>query len=156
MDSLEARCAFITRAAGVELRTGDWATLGADALAVRTAVFVREQGIPQQLEHDEHDAQSVHCVAYRDGHALGTGRLLPDGHIGRMAVLPHARGAGIGGSILGELLALAAARGDTRIELSAQCQVESFYRAQGFEAVGEAFHEAGIAHIRMRRLLSPT
>ena len=31
---------------------------------------------------------------------VGTGRLLPDGHIGRMAVLPTARGAGTGSALL--------------------------------------------------------
>lgn len=137
----------------VELRTGDWPALGAQALAVRTAVFVREQGIPLELEHDAHDANAVHCLALRAGCAIGTGRLLPDGRIGRMAVLVDARRSGIGRKILEALVAEATARGHVEIELHAQCSVEGFYRAQGFETVGEPFEEAGIAHVTMRRSL---
>jgi predicted GNAT family N-acyltransferase len=140
-------------APSVELRTGDWAALGAAAGALRTAVFVREQGIPAELEWDEWDARSVHCVAYRSDEPVGTGRLLPDGRIGRMAVRADLRGQGIGRRVLEALMAVARARGDTRIELSAQRQVEQFYRAQGFVPVGEPYDEVGIAHVKMRRSL---
>ena len=137
----------------IDLRIGDWATLGEAAGALRTAVFVREQGIPAALEWDEWDARSVHCVAYRGDEPMGTGRLLPDGRIGRMAVRADLRGQGIGRRVLEALMAVASARGDTRIELSAQQQVEQFYRAQGFVPVGEPYDEVGIAHVRMRRSL---
>lgn len=138
---------------GVALRTGNWAEFGADALAVRTAVFVREQGIPLELEHDERDAQAVHCVAYRGRRPVGTGRLLPEGRIGRMAVLSDERRSGIGRRILGELVAVAAARGDREVELHAQQYVASFYAAQGFAPVGDTYYEAGIPHVTMRRSL---
>jgi predicted GNAT family N-acyltransferase len=140
-------------AQATELRTGDWATLGAAAGALRTAVFVREQGIPAEFEWDEWDARSVHCVAYRGDEPVGTGRLLPDGRIGRMAVRADLRGQGIGRRVLEALVAVASARGDTRIELSAQRQVEPFYRAQGFVPVGEPYDEVGIVHVKMRRSL---
>lgn len=139
--------------ARIEVRTGDWATLGSEAGALRTAVFVREQGIPAEFEWDEWDPRSVHAVAYRDGEPVATGRLLPDGHIGRMAVRADLRGQGIGRQVLEALIAVAAARGDARIELNAQQQVEAFYRAQGFEPVGEPYDEVGIRHVRMRRNL---
>ena len=137
----------------IELRTGDWAALGAHAGALRHQVFVLEQGIAAEHECDGRDALAVHCVAYRDGRPVGTGRLLPDGRIGRMAVVRDARGLGIGRRILAALAAVAAARGDARIELSAQRQVEPFYRAQGFERAGEPYEEVGIAHVKMRRPL---
>ena len=136
-----------------ELRTGDWATLGEAAGALRTAVFVHEQGIPAQFEWDEWDLRSVHCIACRDGVPVGTGRLLPDGRIGRMAVRVDQRGQGVGRRILETLIAIAAARGDTCVELSAQQQVEPFYRAQGFEPVGAPYDEVGIRHVKMRRSL---
>lgn len=139
----------------VELRTGNWAEFGADALAVRTAVFVREQGIPLELEHDERDSQAVHCVAYRGDSPVGTGRLLPEGRIGRMAVLSDERRSGIGRRILGELVACAATRGDREVELHAQQYVASFYAAQGFDPVGPTYYEAGIPHVTMRRSLMP-
>lgn len=141
------------QAPAVELRTGDWATLGAAAGALRNAVFVREQGIAAHFEWDEWDARSVHCVAYLDGEPVATGRLLPDGHIGRMAVRADQRGRGIGRRVLDALLNVAAARGDTGVALSAQQQVEAFYRKQGFEPVGEPYDEVGIRHVMMRRSL---
>jgi predicted GNAT family N-acyltransferase len=82
---------------------------------------------------------------------VGTGRLLPDGHIGRMAVLRTARRGGVGGAILSTLLKAAGERGDRIVELSAQRYVEAFYRRHGFVAEGEPYLEAGIEHVRMRR-----
>ncbi len=137
----------------IDVRTGDWATLGAAAGALRNAVFVHEQGIPARFEWDEWDPRSVHCVAWRGGEAVGTGRLLPDGRIGRMAVRIDQRGRGVGRRVLEALVAVATARGDASIELSAQQQVEAFYRAQGFEPVGEPYDEVGIRHVKMRRSL---
>jgi len=137
----------------IELRTGTWAQLGEAAGALRLAVFVREQGIPAALEYDAWDARSVHCVAFLDGEPAGTGRLLPDGHIGRMAVRADQRGRGIGPRVLEALLAIARERGDTSVELSAQTRVEAFYRAQGFVPVGEPYEEVGIPHLKMRRSL---
>ncbi len=137
----------------IELRTGTWAQLGEAAGALRLAVFVREQGIPAALEYDAWDARSVHCVAYLDDEPAATGRLLPDGRIGRMAVRADQRGRGIGRRVLEALLAVARERGDRSVELSAQTQVEAFYRAQGFVPVGEPYEEVGIPHLKMRRSL---
>ena len=137
----------------LRLQLGDWATLGEAASRVRTAVFVHEQGIPVELEWDAADAGCLHCVAFDGERAVGTGRLLPDGHIGRMAVLPAWRRSGLGGEILERLVAAARERGDAQALLNAQCQVESFYRRHGFETVGTPFDEAGIPHVAMRRPL---
>ena len=98
---------------------------------------------------DDKDAVCVHAVAYVDGKASGTGRLLPDGHIGRMAVLRTARGTGVGGALLKALMAKAQERGDERVILSSQTHAADFYLAHGFAAQGEVFHEAGIPHIGM-------
>ena len=71
---------------------------------VRIAVFVIEQNIPEELEWDEHDVTSVHVLAEdAAGTPVGCGRLLPDGHIGRMAVLPGWRGHGVGAALLQSL-----------------------------------------------------
>jgi len=133
------------------LRFGDWAAMQADAKPIRMEVFVREQNVPAALEMDDNDAASLHAVAYdAGGRPLGTGRLLPDGHIGRMAVLAGARGTGVGGAILQGLMAKARERGDEKVVLSAQTHAAEFYLAHGFAMVGEVFHEAGIAHIEMQ------
>lgn len=133
------------------IQTGGWDSLGQAAGAVRHDVFVVEQGVPEALELDEMDACSLHALALDpSGQALGTGRLLPDGHIGRMAVLAAARGQGIGGAILGTLVEQARRRGDRFVLLHAQTHAEAFYRRHGFVPEGEQFMEAGIPHILMR------
>jgi len=132
------------------LRFGDWAAMQADAKPIRMEVFVREQKVPADLEMDEKDAVCLHAVAYdAAGAPLGTGRLLPDGHIGRMAVLSSARGQGVGGAILQGLMERARQRGDEKVVLSAQTHAAEFYLAHGFAMAGDVFYEAGIAHIEM-------
>ena len=139
--------------AQLRLVTGDWSRLGSDAASVRTAVFVDEQGIAPELEWDAADAACVHCVAYLDGQPVATGRLLPDAHIGRMAVLPPWRASGVGSRVLRVLIGKAAARGDREVRLSAQAQVTGFYARHGFVAEGDLYEEAGIPHQAMRRVL---
>ncbi|KQZ28295.1 GNAT family N-acetyltransferase [Duganella sp. Root1480D1] len=132
------------------LRFGDWAAMQADAKPIRMEVFVQEQNVPADLEMDDRDAACLHAVAYdAGGKPLGTGRLLPDGHIGRMAVLRSARGAGIGGAILKGLMEKARGRGDQKVVLSAQTHAAEFYLAHGFAMAGDVFYEAGIPHIEM-------
>ncbi|MBI3285927.1 MAG: GNAT family N-acetyltransferase [Burkholderiales bacterium] len=133
---------------------GDWNTLQKDAQAIRYAVFVLEQKIPADLEWDVMDAQCLHAVAY-DGNnqALGTGRLLPDAHIGRMAVLASARNTGVGAAILRALIEQARQRGDRAVHLNAQQSAEAFYLREGFARDGEIFVEAGIPHVSMAHVL---
>ena len=135
----------------VSIQINDWDTLREAARVVRTAVFVIEQKIPLALEQDEMDARCLHVVAFDyGGAAVGAGRLLPDGHIGRMAVLPAARNDGIGGAMLLALVEAARRRGDKEVVLNAQCGAERFYLRHGFERDGGRFEEAGIAHLCMR------
>lgn len=135
------------------LRVADWTRLAADALPLRIEVFVEEQGVPAEIEQDGRDAEALHCVAYRSGRALATGRLLPEAKIGRMAVHAEARRQGVGLRVLDALLEAARARGDACVELSAQIAAAGFYRKRGFEAIGPPYLEAGIEHVRMRRAL---
>ena len=131
-----------------------WDQARAEAGAIREAVFVAEQGVPRELELDVMDAACVHALArLEDGSAVGTGRLLPDGHIGRMAVLAQWRGRGVGGALLERLIEEARARGMTEVALSAQTQALGFYRRHGFAAEGEVYLDAGIPHQAMRRKL---
>lgn len=138
----------------IDIRTGPWSEQQAMAQAIRYAVFVIEQNIPVELEWDDMDAVCLHAVAFdENGNSLGTGRLLPDGHIGRMAVKKNARGYGVGGAILDALVALAQERGDKVVMLNAQANAEKFYAAHGFSLDGPEFMEAGIPHVSMRRQL---
>lgn len=132
------------------IETGDWGNLQASAQVVREVVFIEEQGVPAELEHDEFDASSLHALAVdAAGKVIGTGRLLPDGHIGRMAVLPAWRNRGVGAALLRSLLEAAGSRGMRRLALNAQTRAIDFYARYGFIPEGEEFIEAGIAHLRM-------
>ena len=133
---------------------GSWSELGESARQVREAVFISEQKVPRELEMDEHDASSRHVVARdADGGAIGTGRLLGDGHIGRMAVLADWRGKGVGRALLERLLEDAAAKQMQHLALHAQTQASGFYRCFGFVEEGPEFIEAGIPHRVMVRSL---
>ena len=131
-----------------------WEEARALASPIRFEVFVREQRVPAEIELDAMDAHCLHAVGFIDEKAVATGRLLPDGHIGRMAVLKAWRGRGIGSAILERLIAAARERGDRSIALSAQVHAVEFYRAHGFQAEGEVYEEAGIAHQAMLRRLA--
>lgn len=137
------------------LTFGSWTEQRDDARSVRYDVFVIEQKIPVELEWDELDPLCMHVVAYDEaGQAVGTARLLPDGHIGRMAVKQAVRKNGVGGAILERMLQVAKQRGDHAVRLNAQKQAEPFYARYGFVRDGTEFKEAGIPHISMRCELS--
>lgn len=137
----------------IRMALGNWTQQQTDAQAIRHDVFVIEQHIPVELEWDERDAECLHAVAYdQGGAAIGTGRLLPDGHIGRMAVRKSARGAGVGRLVLRALMQEAKKRGDRTVMLNAQTHVEAFYALQGFVRDGDEFEEAGIPHVSMRHV----
>lgn len=125
--------------------------------ALRTRVFVEEQGVPAEIEQDAHDAGAVHVLDRDDdGRVVATGRLLVrDGRgvIGRMAVDASARGAGHGAAVLAELHRQAVLLGLTEVELHAQLTARGFYERAGYAAVGDVYQEAGIAHVTMRRAL---
>jgi predicted GNAT family N-acyltransferase len=128
-----------------------WDEARAHAAPIRFEVFVEEQGVPRDIELDRHDALSLHALAFEQEKAVATARLLPDGHIGRMAVLRPWRGRGIGGAMLQRLMAAARTRGDREVVLAAQVQAVPFYRAHGFVESGTQYLEAGIPHQDMRR-----
>lgn len=136
------------------VRVADWAGESARLGVLREAVFVQEQRVPPEEEYDGRDAECVHVVAEdAAGSVIGTGRLLPEGHIGRMAVAPAWRGSGVGRALLEALLACARERGFATVELSAQTHAIAFYERCGFRAEGPEFMDAGIPHRRMRRPL---
>lgn len=133
---------------------GSWDDLRAGAAALRSRVFIEEQGIDPAIELDELDATAVHALLHnRLGQPVATGRLLVHapgvGRIGRMAVHRVLRGGRYGQQVLLALSEAARARGDREVVLHAQRSAEGFYRRLGFQPVGEPFEEAGITHIEM-------
>ena len=129
----------------------------AEIAALRTRVFVEEQGVPPEIEQDAADGDAVHVLSRDDSGALvATGRLMLQGSsagIGRMAVDAAARGRGHGAAVLAELHRQAVLRGVTEIELHAQVTARSFYERAGYTAVGDEYLEAGILHVTMVRRL---
>ena len=138
----------------LRIETLDWAAARAEASRIRLKVFVEEQRVPREIEMDDMDAACLHALAWLEGRAVGTGRLLPDGHIGRMAVLAESRALGVGGAILERLVEEARHRGMREVVLSAQMHAIGFYRRHGFIEEGRVFEEAGIPHQEMRRVLN--
>ena len=136
------------------IEIGEWPMMQAAAQAVRTTVFVDEQGIAPEDEWDADDATALHAVLFDlNGQPLGNARLLQPSaglaKVGRMAVLKEARRLGYGARLLQALLREARRRSNKEVRLSAQRTAESFYAAHGFVVVGEPFDEVGIAHVEM-------
>jgi predicted GNAT family N-acyltransferase len=142
----------------IVVRRVTWRDGEATIRAIRETVFVREQGVPVELEMDGADPECIHVVAYvaaatSDGldRAVGTARLVGDGKIGRMAVLKEWRGRGVGSALVAALLGIAAESGRTEVRLAAQTHAVGFYERQGFRVTGQLFFEAGIPHRMMQR-----
>lgn len=132
---------------------------------IRREVFIVEQQVPKDLEWDGIDPDCRHVLAEVHGIATGvaapvtvptavaTGRLTPNGQIGRMAVIKDFRGQGIGSEILQRLLDIAKAAGREQVYLHAQQRAVAFYKKFGFIETGKTFMEAGIPHVKMVRTL---
>jgi predicted GNAT family N-acyltransferase len=122
------------------------------ALAIRKRVFVKEQGVPEEIELDCEDERAMHFLAFHSAKAVGTARLVirqKSAKIGRMAVLKKYRGKGIGTKLLRRAIVAAQRQELQNIYLHAQVPVIGFYEAQAFRCVGPVFKEAGIAHRKM-------
>ena len=144
------------------VRRAAWAADRVALSVIRREVFVVEQRVPEHEEWDDRDAVSEHVMAIAaDGSVIGTGRLLPHGHIGRighigrMAVRKPWRGRGVGSALLTELIAMARERGFSETRLHAQTHALGFYRRHGYTPLGEEFMEAGIPHYEMRLAFKP-
>jgi YbgC/YbaW family acyl-CoA thioester hydrolase len=138
----------------LDVTVGTWGELGADARRIRSEVFVEEQRIPKDLEHDAADLTAVHAVACnRLGQAVATGRLVTAvpgvAQVGRLCVNRVLRGGHLGRQVLQALTEAARARGDHELMLHAQRSAEGFYERLGYQRRGEPFLEAGIAHVEM-------
>jgi predicted GNAT family N-acyltransferase len=138
----------------IRIELMDWEKAQPIAGPIRFGIFVGEQNVPAGIELDDLDAKCMHAVAFDpEGKAIGTGRLLPEGKIGRMAVVKDWRRQGVGAELLKALVAEAAKRGHSEVTLSAQLQAAEFYREHGFVAEGKVYQDAGILHQDMRKVL---
>lgn len=119
--------------------------------SIRETVFIKEQGVPEELEWDGLDEGCRHALALSlNGDAIGCGRMLVNGHIGRIAVLPWWREQKVGTAIMEALLEYASAHDYSQVDVDAQTQAVPFYHRFGFVEEGEVFMDAGLPHIKMR------
>ena len=118
---------------------------------IRKVVFIEEQNVPEELEIDGVDPESIHVLAYDGDEAVATGRMLLDGHIGRIAVIKEYRSPGIGVLIVNKLLDIAKNLNLDEVYLSSQYHARDFYQKLGFIAEGEIYLDAGIEHITMKK-----
>ena len=137
------------KALDIRVEKLDW-TKGQSVLAmIRRRVFIDEQGIPESIELDDLDVNAQHYVAIVDKKPVGTARRLGDGRVGRMAVLSAYRNAGVGSTLVRYIIEDAMKNGLPRLYLHAQEAAIAFYTRHGFQAFGEAFDEADMAHQAM-------
>lgn len=134
------------------VREADWRRDQGALEGIRKAVFIEEQGVPAEMEWDGLDERAWHALAVDSGgEPVGCGRLLPNGNIGRMAVLKNWRRRGVGSALLHALVSKAKALEFDYIHLHAQTYVNEFYERHGFMRSGDEFMEAGIPHVKMIR-----
>jgi predicted GNAT family N-acyltransferase len=131
----------------------------AAAFEIREEVFVGEQGVTLEEEHDALDGAptTTHVLAVaHDGAPVGTARLLTDPahpgvvHVGRVAVRRAGRRLGVGRALMAEVERIALAEhadgGVVRVELSAQETAIPFYRALGYAIAADRYLDARIWH----------
>ena len=129
------------------LVTTDWQHQRNALSEIRRTVFIEEQQVPESLEWDDEDDEAIHVLAFSlEGKAIGCARLLHDGRLGRMAVLPDWRGYGVGSALLTHALELFRAQYFEQVTLSAQTHALGFYERAGFEVCSEVYDDAGIPH----------
>lgn len=132
-----------------------WEKHKKDLIRIRTLVFINEQAVPPELEWDGYDSDCWQIIAQtEDGDSIATGRMLYDGHIGRMAVLAEFRNQGIGSAILNELIKIAKQQKLNEVFLHAQTSAIEFYQKHGFSITSDEFMDAGIPHVTMRKPLT--
>jgi len=132
-----------------------WDANRKELIDIRTKVFINEQLVPPDLEWDGYDKDCWHVIAKTDsGQSVGTARMLYDGHIGRMAVLPNFRKQGVGSALLKSLENIARVQGITTVFLYAQTSAVDFYKKHGYTTTSEEFMDAGIPHITMEKKLN--
>lgn len=135
----------------IDVKEVSWAEQQMALSQIRREVFIEEQDVPEELEWDGLDPECRHVLAIDSdsGLPVGTGRLVGDGQIGRMAILKGYRRHGIGHKILQQLIKLARQDRHAEVYLHAQLYVVDFYQQANFEASGETFMDAGIPHVKM-------
>ncbi len=118
---------------------------------IRNTVFTNEQYIDSEIDFDGQDDHCIHVLIVKNGEYIGTGRMLSDGHIGRLAILKEYRGQGLGAEMVQSLMDKAKSENMKRVYLGAQKHAIGFYGKLGFSVYGEPFIEVNIEHSHMEK-----
>ncbi|QQK07408.1 GNAT family N-acetyltransferase [Miniphocaeibacter halophilus] len=127
--------------------------LNEDIIKIREEVFIKEQEFNN--EFDEIDENSLLILYYYNENPVATARLYEDLEnkneyfIGRVAVLKDYRKYGIGKEIIEILEEKVIKLGGNKIKLSAQKEVERFYKKCGFRRIGDIYYDEWCPHIKM-------
>ncbi|NNJ90851.1 MAG: GNAT family N-acetyltransferase [Gammaproteobacteria bacterium] len=135
----------------LQIITTDWASSQPVLSSIRFKVFVEEQKVPKEMEIDDEDTHAWHFLVVNNNNhqPVATGRLLENGHIGRMAVFKEYRNRKVGSQLLSAIIDKARKQNIDEIFLNAQLNAVGFYKKNGFTTYGEEFMDAGIPHIKM-------
>lgn len=134
----------------VTIKQVSWQDAEIELRAVRTPVFVKEQFVTPEFEWDEIDADAVHFLAMFEHQPIACLRIINYQKIGRMAVLKHWRGAGLGTALLLEAIKLCKKHGSKIIYLSAQTHAIDFYQKAGFSQTSDEYTDVNIPHVDMQ------
>ena len=138
----------------MQVFTVNWTSHWQALRQIRQQVFIEEQHVSREDEWDNRDEleSTQHFLVVDeafDDAAIATARILPNGKIGRMAVLPEYRHRGTGRRLLQAVVQYAVRREMHDLYVHAQQQAIPFYQKCGFTCNGPEFNEAGIPHIKM-------
>lgn len=128
-----------------------------EARYIRETVFLDEQGF--EKEYDENDNIAKHIVIYEENTAIATCRVYWDEevdcyHIGRIAVLKHHRGKGLGIKVVTEAEKLVKEMGGKEIFISGQLQVAEFYKNKlGYTQYGDVYLEENRPHVALKKTI---
>ncbi|MEM9771181.1 MAG: GNAT family N-acetyltransferase [Cyanobacteria bacterium P01_D01_bin.73] len=123
-----------------------------NARQLRYEVFIKGQGIPEDLELDDRDQTACHLIALHNQSTCGVMRILQESDyakFGRIAIHPSYRKQGIATAMVRQAIAFCHLAGINKISLNSQSYITHLYEKLGFKAKGEPFIEAGIHHLHM-------
>ena len=136
--------------ANIQISKVSWREAKNELRAIRTPVFIEEQGVAPDFEWDELDASAVHLLAMQNNQPIACLRIIDFHKIGRMAVLKDWRGMGLGSALLLEAVAVCKNYGSKSIHISAQTHAIEFYRKAGFEVTSVEYCDVHILHVDMQ------
>lgn len=133
----------------------EWNNAANDILEIRNKVLVIEHHLLENDIHDQFDVKSKHLlVKDPSGKPVACGRLAPNGHIGKIAVLMDNRNKGIGTLLLSKLIKIAKKSKITILSLNSETALIDFYHQQKFNVEGPVYMKQGVPYQHMIKSLA--